>query len=264
MKEHNASLTLIRFSFLSFFLYSCDPGLYDPYIVPESRQKENVYYAPAAQNAPLLSNKNDLSFSAGFGVTSNQSGIDAHGAFNPAKNFGLLAGMRSYNHESEGEGSSMNSYEFGAGYLKELPQLWHFEIYGGVGSGNVHNIHHTGDSKVRFSNFFLQPAIAVQNSNKTIQFAFVSRFSSNNFKIEDTSFNSDREPFVAKQMNIIHNQSRHLMWEPGFLLRAGWENILFKAGFSICSDLTDKDFYHDKTNFSVGIVFRGNVGKNKH
>lgn len=244
-------------------LYSCDPFLYlpDPYLVADSRQKENVYYAPPCQNVPLLSEKNDLSGSLSFGSTSKQSGVDVHSAFMPAKNFGLLGSYRSYKQKSNSVEGKISSYEFGAGYIKDDKKL-HLEVYGGIGGGQITNTHHSGLSTVKFNNFFIQPTIAVQNLEKTVQFAFVSRFSSLHFKVGDTTYKNAREPFVTSQLKLINDNPGRIFWEPGVVLRAGAKNVLLEIAFSVTDDLSKGSFAMDKTNISFGLIFKGNVGNN--
>ena len=222
MKKRNLASTIVALIF-SIPFYSCFTGFYtaDPYFVNESRQKENIYHAPAAQNVPLLSEKNDLNFSASLGYTSRHSGIDLHTAFVPAKNFGLLAGFRSYSQKNHSEEGKITSYEFGAGYIKDNKQF-HFEVYGGIGGGSTTNYHQTGGSKLKFSNFFVQPTIAVQNLKKTVQFAFTNKISRQHFNVADTSFAGEREPFVSSQFRIIAQNPNRIFWEPGIVLRTGY------------------------------------------
>jgi hypothetical protein len=259
MRKYQLCMRLLILSTISF--YSCYTLSPDPYIVSELRQRENIYYAPATQNAPLLSKKSEGSFSLGLGVTPKLAGADLNVAFSPVKKIGITAGVRSYNSKNRNGETKIDSHEFGAGYLKDLSGLWHFEIYGGLGSGRVRNLHYTGNSEIRFNNYFLQPAIAVQDKNKTVQFALVSRFSQLNFRANAASFNYDREPFVAAQFKSISNEPNHFFWEPGLLFRAGWDSFVFQFGFSTSFDFSSNDFYRDKINASFGIIFRGNLGK---
>ena len=261
MKKRNLASTIVVLVFSMPFFYSCVTGSFtaDPYFVDDSRQKENVYHAPAMQNVPLLSEKNDLSFSASLGYTSQHSGIDLHTAFVPAKNVGLLAGYRSYSQKKHSEDGKIASYEFGAGYIKDGKQF-HFEAYGGVGGGSTTNHHHTGESKLTFSNFFVQPTIAVQNLTKTVQFAFTSKFTHQHFNIVDTSFTGEREPFVTSQFRTIAENPNRIFWEPGIVLRTGWKNVLFNIGVSTLKDLSNPNFAMDRCNYFIGVVFRGNVG----
>ena len=259
MKKLSAASTMMVVIFAIPFFYSCY-GYYPAYsyIVDESRQKENVYHAPAMQNIPLLSEKNDFSFSGSLGYTSKHSGIDLHTAFVPAKHFGLLAGYRSYSQKENSENGSINSYEIGAGFLKDNKNL-HFEVYGGIGGGGTTNNHFTGTSKLTFTNFFVQPTIAIQNPEKTVQFAFTNKFSHQNFSIADTGFTGEREPFVTNQFKIIAESPNRIFWEPGIVFRAGWKSVLFNIGVSTLKDFGQPNFAMDRCNYFVGIVFRGNA-----
>src|SRR5829696_6891277 len=260
MKKNYCFSAAPLFFFLLCSIYSCFPGIYtaDPFIVNDSRQKENVYHAPSAHNVPLLSNKNDLSFSANLAYTSKYKGVDIQSAYIPVNHLGLLANLRSYSQKSERHDGGINSFELGAGYLNDWNWV-HLESYAGIGSGNVKNTHHTGSSSIKFTNYFIQPTIGVQNKQKTVQFAFSSKFNLASFKITDTAYAGEREPFVATQMKQLADYPDHVFWEPGFVFRTGWQNWLIQTAFSFSSDLSGHEFYRDKTNFSIGLVVRINT-----
>ena len=238
-------------------------GAYDPYIVDFSRQQENYYYAPAAQNLPLPGEKNDLSLALHGSVGDRQMGANMHAAFNPGKHVGLMTSYTSIkNDDALDHGiAKIKSFGLGAGYFKKFADRFHFETYGGVGFSGINNRHYTGGSKITSTNFFLQPAVSISNQAETVQFAFVSKFSLNHFKIKDTSFNNDREPLVTGQMKIINDKPSQVFWEPGFVIRAGWKEIMFQAGYSVSTDLTNKELYRSKNEFSVGMILKINTAK---
>ena len=241
------------FSFSSCFFVS---SVSDPYFVSESRQKENLYYVPSASNTPLHSQKNDLGFSV-MGVSgSKYSGADVQASYIPGKHIGI---MGSYSFEGSPDFGKYNRFELGSGFVTQLSKNWHFETYAGFGNGKIKNTHHTGNSKLDLTHFFLQPAIAVSNENKKIQFGFVSRFAAVNFDVLDTLFNTDREPFSTAQLKSLYDQPFHIMWEPGFVFRFGWENFQFHTGYSYSADFTNPDLYKANGNFSLGISLRFNT-----
>jgi hypothetical protein len=88
-----------NFSFYSLaittivLLNSCYPGpVYDPVYIPESRQKENVYYVTSAPNTQLLSEKNDLGFNLMRSGGSRFSGVEGQASYLPSKHLGLIGG----------------------------------------------------------------------------------------------------------------------------------------------------------------------------
>ena len=239
----------------------------DPYIVDVNRQKDNFYYTPTAPTVPLLGNKNDFSLIMNGSLGENSHGNSVHAAFMPLKNLGLMA---SYSWLKNGDApddvGKVTNYELGAGYVWRFSPYWHFETYGGIGSGKVDNSHYTGYSKIKTNGFFLQPTISVSDKNQVMQFGFVSKFSLTKFDLRDTTFNNDREPVVTQQMLIIHDNPSQLFWEPGFLLRVGWKIAQFNLGYSFSADLTNKEMYRKKGLFTVGAVVKlnaSNTPKNK-
>jgi hypothetical protein len=230
-----------------------------------NRQKENHYYAPTGTNAPLLANKNDISFSASGAWADNSQGGQIDAAYLAGNHVGIMASYSSLkNDPSSGERGKQKHFEFGAGYVNKLSDLWLFESYGGLGFGKMENFHETGNSTVRTKNYYLQPAIAVNTKNKGFQFGFISKFNVVNFNLGDTTFDNDREPFVTNQMKLIGDNPTHIFWEPGIVLRGGWKEIVFQAGYQISKDLSDKDLQTANGNFSMGVTFRFNTAKKKH
>ncbi len=246
----------------SFVLTSCLPGFFAPapFIVDESRQKENIYYVPAAPNAPLLTEQGDLSVSAMLASGSKFSGIEMQAAYMPWKHVGI-SGSYSNGSHSGGQPDYMKyqRFEIGSGYVKKFASGWHFETYAGVGNGDISNSHFTGSSKINLNHIFLQPAIAVSDKTQAIHFAFSSRFAGVNFKVRDTFFNTDREPYSHSQIKSLYEQPFHVMWEPALTLRGGWKNFALTAQYSFSSDLTNPDLHRGTNNFSIGITVRGNT-----
>ena len=230
---------------------------YDPYYVNISRQKDNQYYAPTATNAPLLANKDDISFSWSRGFSETKSGGNLQAAYLPGKHVGIMTNYSYLHSDNSGDDDShQNRFEFGAGYVNKLSEHWLFESYGGLGFGKMSNQHYTGFSTVKSSNYFLQPSIAVGTKEQKVQLGFISRFNLVNFKLTDTTFNNDREPFVTDQMKLIVNDPVHIFWEPGFVFRAGWKTVTLQAGYQMSTDLTDNGLQYAKDHFSLGVVFR--------
>ncbi|HLG39192.1 MAG TPA: hypothetical protein VI461_05960 [Chitinophagaceae bacterium] len=243
-----------------FSLCSCWPSSVgtDPYIVNQNRQKENVYYIPSSPNTSLLSEKNDLSLDVKRSSGSNYSGTDAQASYLPGKHIGITG---SYSHADNESIIKRNRFELGSGYITQLKKGWHFETYAGFGKGKILNEHYTGSSRTNLTHLFLQPAFAISNKNKTVQFGVVSRFEGVNFKVTDTLFNNDREPFSAEQVRSLYDQPFHIMWQPGFVFRVGWKNFLFHTSYSASSDLTNPDLHVRKDNFSLGVSFRFNTAE---
>ncbi|MDB5229460.1 MAG: hypothetical protein JWN76_265 [Chitinophagaceae bacterium] len=245
-----------------FNLSSCYPSsqLADPYIIPESRQKENLYYVPSVLNTPLNFKKGDLDFSVMSTSNSKLSGGEAQASYMPGKHLGIMA---SYSFAgsigSNPDNIHYNRFELGSGMVTQLSKNIHFNTYGGFGLGTIMNTHATGSSKINLTHFFLQPAIVISDKRKNIQLGFVSKFSGVNFKVMDTSFKTDREPFSTTQLKSLYNQPFHIVWEPGVVFRAGWKNFQFHTGYSFSADITNPDLYRANGNFSLGVCLRLNT-----
>ena len=245
-------------------LCSCVPyPIDDPYYVDPERQKENVYYVPTTPNTPLLSKKQDLNFTVSRSSNTKFTGIELQTAFLPTDHLGIIASYASMNNDF-GSGAFMNynHFEGGAGYIKEISPIYHFEAYVGAGTGKIHNEHHTGSSNIGITNFFVQPTFALTSKDKNIMLGFTSRFAGVHFNVMDTSFNTDRENFSGSQINSLYAKPFHMMWEPGITLKAGWKNFMFQSSYFYSADLTNPDLYRVKGNFSIGIALRFNLTEN--
>lgn len=260
MKKNLKYLPLMCIAGATIFgLNSCFPTgpISDPYIVAESRQKENLYYVSSAPNTPLHSKKGDVNFGLLRTFYSKKSGGELQASFMPGNHVGIMgsysfAGNSGDNHEYV----KYNRFELGSGFVTQLSKNWHFETYAGFGNGKIFNTHATGSSRINLTHFFLQSAIAISDDKKNIQFGFVSKFAGVNFKVMDTSFNTDREPFSTTNLKSLYNQPFHIVWEPGFVFRFGWKIFQFHAGYSYSTDLTKPDLYKANDNFTLGICIR--------
>ena len=260
MKPKPILAFLVNLLTFSFLFTSCFPGslIPDPYIVAENRQKENQYYVKAAPNVPLLTEKNDISIGGVISSGNRITGVELQAAYMAGKHIGILG---SYSHIENGTYMKFNRYELGSGFVTQLSKEWHFETYTGFGNGKIKNTHYTGSSNLDLAYIFIQPAIAVSNAKKTVQFAFVSRFERVNFKVNDTLFDTAREPMNTNQVKKLYDQRFHIMWQPGILFRFGWQKFIFQSGYSYSADLSNSKIYGSKGNFSLGILFRFNTGE---
>src|SRR6476659_3214756 len=182
MKQH-----LLNYLFLiigsSVFLSSCMPyPIDDPYYVDVDRQKENVYYVPTTPNTPLISKSKDLIFAGSRSSSTKFDGVEAHAAFLPTDHVGIIASYASMKNDN-GSGGFMNynHFEGGAGYVKEISPVYHFEAYAGAGTGKIHNEHYTGTSNIGITNFFVQPTFAFTTKDKNVMVGFTSRISGVHF-----------------------------------------------------------------------------------
>jgi hypothetical protein len=258
MKKIFLFIQLSVFLLLTSAFHSCFSIPVDPYIVDIDRQRENSYHASPALHAPLLSQKKDLSLALHYAFLSRHSGVDFQGAYVPVNHLGLQASFRSYGQTGKPRDGKIESYAFGAGYVQDWGNFL-VETYAGIGGGSVQNFHHTGQSRINFTNYYIQPTIAVQSKDRSTQFALVARLSPTKFEIRDTSFEGAREPFVVKQFNQLSKNLNRFYVEPGLVFRTGWDHVQFQTAISLSLTKKSNDFLRDKSNFSFGLVFRLNA-----
>jgi len=245
-------------------LASCWPGpIYDPYVIPESRQKENLYYVPTAPNTHLLTEKNDADFNLIRSGGTKFSGVDVQASYLPGRHMGVVGSFSYAVNDADRHYMKYNQFETGIGYITPVAKRWHFETYAGLGTGKINNAHATGSSVINLSHLFIQPAVAVSNKEKTCQLGFISKISGVKFKV-DTAFDNEREPFSTGQVKALNDKPLHVIWEPGLVFRFGWKNFLFHTSYSYSADLTNSNLYRSKSNFSIGGGLRFNVSAKKN
>ena len=166
-------------------LCSCYYGpIVTPYYVDIDRQRANHYYAPTVTNAPLLANKNDISFSLSGALSSKNTGPGIQAAYIAGKHVGITANYSSLsNSDLFDDISDQHVFEFGAGYVNKLNDRWLFESYGGMGFGKMENFHETGRSTIKTRSYYVQPAISVSSKKDAFQFGFFSKFNVVNFSL---------------------------------------------------------------------------------
>ena len=253
MKTFNqlVCLAVIIFLFSSCLTKNLDYDI----IITQSPPKKNVFYFAPSHNAPLLTNKNEISTSAKYEGGTNHSALSLQAAYMPTKHIGVIAS------HSSGDKGNFRNYEFGAGYVARLDSLWHFEIYSGYGTGSIKNSHITGTSSVSSSYYFLQPTISVGNVIKAVQFAFVPKLVFNRFSAIDTSFNGAKEMYHQEQMKIMFNKPNQIFFEPGIQVKIGEKNFMMQASYQTSINMSNKDLNYNKGIFSVGACLRLNAKK---
>lgn len=247
--------SILQATLVVYMFSSCVvPGQIDvPYMVPDERQHENLYYVPSAPNTMLSSEKNQFDFNVIRSSGARYTGIDLQAGYMATKNIGLIAGYSTAKNNSSPDHMNFKRYEFGAGYVVPIAKRWHFETYAGGGKGKIDNHHFTGYSNVDLTHYFIQPAFAFKTPDKSLELGIISRFSGVNFNVKDMAFDRDREKLNSDQFNILQDQPFHLMWEPGFIARTGWKNFKFHLGYSLSTDLTNSDLHRSNGNLSLGM-----------
>ena len=256
----NRLLTII---FISLFFVSCFTGgsLQTPYLVDESRQKENLYYIPSTPNTPLSSETGHLHFNFLRSSGNKYSGVELQGGIIPAEHLGIIASFAGAKNSSSEDFTDFHRFNVGAGYVGKISKRWHVEVYSGWGKGQVSNHHFTGYSNIDLNEFFVQPAIAYSNPKKTVEIGLISRFTYADLIVKDAFFDHAREPYNAEQVNRLAWQPTNFMWEPALILRAGWKNFKFHGGYTVSTDLNNPSLNMPKGNLSLGASLQFNTAK---
>lgn len=219
------------------------------------------YYAPSAQNVPLLQEKKDFRISGAFKLGSITKGCDFQGALAATDHLGVMFNYSYYNgrkslyDETRLSDSKSNMIEFGLGYFTPVTEFWVFETYGGYGSANVRT-EHDGDirkmsSKVHSWSLFVQPSFGMHKKNVEIAYSTRLRMMDfNSVELSSSNGNSD--------LSLEYLKNLPLTWlvEPAFTFRAGGDNVKFQMQVGFTVPLSNSDHLEiDPFNLNLGLIF---------
>jgi hypothetical protein len=248
-------------------------GCIGPYTSPAvtiERQEQNPYYIVTAANAPLISEKGDFTGSLSYSLSTKYGGINTLMAYKPFNKFGFLTsynyfrGVAKQDDWADYDGPwNYHRFEFAPGFSTSINSMWMMECYAGAGIGSINNEHATGYSKINQSNFFIQPAFGYHNADNSFELGFQCRINSQHFNVKEVYFDSTREAATTKQFELIRDNPRQYMIEPGIILRTGKKNVKMQLSCSYSANLTTTEMSAKRFNGSIGVVFKVNSLKNK-
>jgi hypothetical protein len=247
----NKTITLF-ITAINFIGLSC--GTPAPYIISESRQRENKYYRVSTPNTQLLTKKNEIGFSWNQDVSENVGELSA--GYMMSDHVGVVA---SYVTGDPGHGE-IKKFEFGLGYSAPLSSRWQFETYAGTGFGHYDNDHATGHSLLKFGSYFIQPTIVRSIKNDNCQLAFSSRLNRVHFQVKEKTFDPQRESLTPTLIEPFENKT-HFFYEPAIALRVGWKEFLFNLQLAKGIQLSKGDIDTGPAAGTIGVALRFNLKK---
>jgi len=266
---------LCRLALLSIFAIASLVSCYTPRYV----------YSPAAQDVPLLVEKNDsrISFNYSTNLTGNKkingqsvnqysNGIDLHGAYAVSNHFAIQASYFSRRERNSGDfytyrDSATIRYqrhltEVGGGYFTKLNKAGSllFQGFAGVAKGhfslNDNGLDGNGQAYSRFhradvSKFYIQPAIMYQH-NKQSAVSVSSRFSFVNYDNIQTDYAANE--LTNFELETL-GDGTIVFWEPAFIHAIGFNNFPVRFEYQLgLSILMSRRFIDARSfNFSFGL-----------
>jgi len=186
----------------------------------------STMYIPNGVHTPLLKDQGDFSASASTGINV----VDAHVAFSPIKNFGIMS-TSSYNRYNRKYTPDSTIKEFrlnmdiAFGFYKHFSDEFVFEVYAGYGFGNfkTNNSFNTFEGSITgfYNRYFIQPAIGYHAEAAKVSFGL--RFS----QLMHTK--------TLDENNVNVFKGNIMFAEPNVNVAVGIEKVklLFQAGFII-------------------------------
>lgn len=216
------------------------------------------YYAPNAQNVPLVSERGEGSVALSINPDLNR--FDARGALALTDAVGLLANTALYfpKDTEDGDGGSGHLFEIGAGHFRPLSPGLLFEAYALLGYGKVENHFSVPDSgtggtlgeiEANVARIAVQPSLGYRQGN--FKGAVSSRFAMLNYSGVSGNLVANGED----QIRYLRDNGRHFLFEPALTLRAGAASLKAELQVGGSVNLTDGDFPQDNTWASLGFVY---------
>ncbi len=209
----------------------------------------HYYYAPNAQNVPLLKEKKDTKLTVALSSGDEFTGFEAQFATAVSDKIGIMANLiTASGNEDNGESGSGSMFEIGAGYFKPLGKRFVFETYGGIGYGTVSNKYDPGTSKVKFTRLFVQPSIGFTTS--WIDIALSTRLAGLNY--HSVAY-SGIENHDSSDLEYIKDNKFSFLFEPAFTVRAGWDQLKFQLQLVLSKNLNNSALQQEESNFNLGL-----------
>ncbi|WP_207420609.1 hypothetical protein [Desertivirga brevis] len=240
----------------------------------------HYYYAPNSNFTPLMTEKNEVSLNVHGSLGWEHGGGEFQGAYALGEHLGVMASIfsasgeegttdsedsRYYKEEKDsGEGTY---YEAGLGYFTALNKgnkfrKGVFEVYGGIGRGNVFNSFGEYRSvENSFTKVFVQPSLGYKS--RAFDIAFSGKLSMVNVNLNRNSTDQKIDKSDLDNISFVEGHPGSLVWEPGFMAQLGWSPIKLKMQLTRSFNLTYPEYPQDNFVFAIGVNARFNVKKQK-
>ncbi|WP_207533228.1 hypothetical protein [Desertivirga arenae] len=240
----------------------------------------HYYYAPSSNFTPLFTEKDELSFNLHDSLGWEHAGGEFQGAWAFGKHTAVMASIFSATAE-EGTVETSNTtegneskdwgdgtyYEGAFGYFTALTKgesyrKGVFEIYGGVGKGNVTNsfgLYRTIENS--FTKVFVQPSLGYKS--KVFDLAFSGKLSFVDIGFKGSSRGYPSLESDLNDLQFVQAHPKSLMWEPGLVAELGWLPIKVKMQLTRSINLTYSEYPQDNFIFAIGVNARFNVTKQR-
>ena len=215
----------------------------------------HYHYAPTTNNVPLLKEKGKGKISGHYYGTDEANGFEFQGAVTTGKNIGVMvnfltaAGKKEDDEKVKGNGTYV---EAGLGYYKPFADSsWIFETYAGIGTGAANNRFSSGaTSDVGVTKYFIQPSIGF--AEKGIEIGFAPKLSYVNLRVKKNTLNAAADGQDYEDLLFIEENPSAFIFEPGFIVRGGFKNLLFTLGITSSINL-QHNWKQEKGSISLGI-----------
>lgn len=216
------------------------------------------YYAPNSVHIPLL---HEGQGRIGLGVSAGEQyeAVEFQSAFAIHRNFALMCNYMGGQGKDEGffiEGNDSGNgrlIEFGAGYMTPVGQDgFRFEQYAGWGTGRIrNNFEGSEQSHLTMTKWFVQPSLGYQFN--IVEAGIASRFSRLEYDVLTSTVTETHNPDGWNAVQSIGDEPLLYLWEPGVILRVGFEQFKFEFHTTIATALTPITYDIARFNFGFGV-----------
>jgi hypothetical protein len=223
-----------------------------------------VLYSNVGQNVPLLQQKGEFTGQVAYVESTGAhsvAGFGLQGAYAATDKVGVITSLYSISDlgQAGDDWSGSGSYvELGGGLYGGKPEeKFLYEGYAGVGYGSIKNksqVDYSEYINMKYIKPFVQPSIGFVT--RYFDFALTPRIAYLSFiSQDDYSLDTDTEPNSPRE--FLDDNNNTLVFEPGFLLRAGIPGVKLEIHYNHSSIKEPSGSYivNNHEFFSIGLRF---------
>jgi hypothetical protein len=179
------------------------------------------------------------------GGEGDHTGWNVHGAYSPARNWGLIGDAFWTDVDEGSEGGGGHLITGGAGYYRPFSSHFMWDTYGILGFGGVENHLNQGNISSSFVRYGVQPSAGF--TSKHFDAFMASRIVGlRYFNVNGT---------YAQEVQYLSTAGTQFLLEPALTLRAGIDSFKFQFEVGNSFNLTNSSFKQESGILSAGFIY---------
>lgn len=201
-----------------------------------------TYYSANSQNVPLMREQGDVKIQGGLAMGDETEKVEFQASGAVTDHWALMFNFCHY-HDADNSAGNGNITEVGAGYYNTLnDKRWIYEAYAGYGLGDGSNRFSSSNTSFKLDRMFVQPNFGYSLKNFEIVVSLRGAY---------MNYRDVRQFHSNPELNYPLYEKGYYVLEPALTLRGGYKYLKVQLQISHSENLTQHDFYQDKTHVSA-------------